>query len=180
MPAVLALLLVLLTGCAGVQPVQGPSVANYVYRLGSGDRLRITTYGEDRLSGEFPVAGDGSLGFPLVGNVPAAGRTLEEFRADLVRRLGGEYVRNPQVTVEIANFRPVFILGEVARPGEYSYSDRLTVLALIAKAGGFTYRANTSVAFVSQSSDTAERAYHLSSELAVQPGDVIRIGERYF
>jgi polysaccharide export outer membrane protein len=155
-------------------------VANYVYKLGTGDRLRIDTYGEQRLSGEFVVAADGKLAFPLLGDLEVRGMTLEEFKAVLVARMGSELLRNPQVSVQLLNLRPVYILGEVARPGEFTYIERLSVFALVAKAGGYTYRANPGFAYIRREDETEERAVRVTSATPVFPGDTIRIPERSF
>ena len=169
-----------LAGCAPSSLAERPSVGTFAYRIGPGDRLRIATYGEDRLTGEFTVTATGAIAFPLLGEVPAEGRTVSEFTAQLQRRLSSQYMRNPQVAVEMVNFRPVYILGEVSRPGEFAYGERLSVYALVAKAGGFTYRANQGYALIRSEDETVERPVRLSSATAVQPGDTIRIPERVF
>ena len=176
----LTFLLLILGGCASVVTSQGVQVSDYVYKIGTGDKLSIKVYGEEALSRDYAVSSNGMIAFPLVGDVPASGKTLTEFRDELGGRLGSQYLRNPQVTVEIVNFRPVFILGEVSRPGEFGYSERMSVFALVAKAGGFTYRANQGYVFIRHESETGERAIKLSSATAVQPGDTVRIPERIF
>lgn len=172
--------LLLLTACAPAHLVDRAPVGSFEYRIGAGDRLKVATYGEDRLTGEFTVNAQGAVSFPLLGPVPAAGLTVEQFNAEVQRRLATQYMRNPQVTVEMLNFRPVYILGEVQRPGEFPYGDRMSIHALVAKAGGFTYRANQAYVLVRGESETTERAVRLSSATAVQPGDTIRIPERTF
>lgn len=182
----LALLLIscapttLATGCASGPAVTPLADKDYDYQLGAGDKLKVVVYGEDRLTGEFPVGTDGSVSFPLVGEVPAAGRTLDAFHADLVGRLAAKFLRDPSVTVEIENFRPVFILGEVTRPGEVPYAKGMTVNSLVAVAGGFTYRADRGRAMIRHEAEPAETSYRLTSDAAVRPGDTVRIGQRYF
>lgn len=173
-------LLLALGGCAPVVVTEGPMVSSFAYRLGSGDRVRIMTFGEEKLSGEFVVSGEGAIAFPLVGDIPARGQTIAQLRTALTASLAQGYLRSPQLTVEVINYRPVYILGEVMRPGEFAYTERLSVLALVAKAGGFSYRANRSVVFIAHEGDTKERGFRLSSGTAVQPGDVVRIDQRYF
>jgi protein involved in polysaccharide export with SLBB domain len=174
------LLLLSLSGCTQVVTTEGATVGSYVYRIGSGDRLKVLTYGEQSLSGEFVVNADGVIAFPLVGDVPVSGRTLTEFRTDLQARLGSQYLRSPQISVEMVNFRPVYILGEVAKPGEFSYGERMSVFALVAKAGGFTYRANQAFVYIRREDETQEKAIRLTSATAIQPGDTVRIPERTF
>ncbi len=172
--------MICLSGCAPTALSDGATVSAYQYRIGAGDRLKVQTYGEQRLSGEYAVGSDGTIGFPLIGSFPASGRTLPELKNELTARLGSEFLKNPQVSVEIINFRPVYILGEVAKPGEFNYNERMSVFALVAKAGGFTYRANQKYAYVRHENDSEEQAVRLSSATAVQPGDTIRIPERSF
>ena len=176
----LCLCLSLLGGCVPANLAQRPAVGSFVYRLGPGDRLRVTTYGEDRLTGEFVVNASGGVSFPLLGPVPATGRTVAEFHADLQGRLAAQYMRNPHVSVEMLNLRPVYILGEVQRPGEFAFADRMSIHALVAKAGGFTYRANQGYVLVRGEDEAEERAVRLTSATAVQPGDTIRVPERTF
>jgi polysaccharide export outer membrane protein len=177
--AALALILSL-TACATVQVAQGEQAGRYIYRLGPGDRLKITIYGEDKLSGEYQIGSDGRIAMPLLGPVLAAGGTPDEFRNYLRILLERGYLREPKLSVEIMNLRPIYVLGEVAKPGEYGYADRMTVMAAVAKAGGFSYRANRTRAFIRHENEPNEQAYGLSPGLAVRPGDTVRIGERYF
>lgn len=180
MRRVLLSLLLALAACTPTHLVERPSVDSYQYTLGSGDRLKIVTYGEERLTGEFAVNGEGQVSFPLLGEVQARGRTLAQFKADLIGRLSANLLRNPQVAVEMLNLRPVYVLGEVARPGEFPFAEHMTVYALVAKAGGFTYRANRAFAYVTAEGDDNERATRLTSSTAVHPGDTIRIPDRTF
>ena len=177
----LALALLVLAGsCTPGNLSERPTVGTYVYRIGPGDHIKITTYNEDRLTGEFTVNSAGAISFPLLGTVPVAGKTLPEFNADLQQRLATGFMKNPQVSAEMVTFRSVYVLGEVQRPGEFPYAERLSVYALVAKAGGFTYRANQKFAYVRGENETVEHAVRLTSATAVQPGDTIRIPERTF
>lgn len=149
------------------------------YRLGAGDQLRITVFGEPDLTGQYLVGSQGRIAYPLVGEIDAAGLTLVEFTERLQSALSG-YLRQPNVSVEVANYRPFFILGEVQRPGTYPYSANLTVLNAVATAGGFTPRANRGVVFIRHAGETDEHAYPLQITTPVLPGDTVRIGERFF
>ncbi|MBY0564328.1 MAG: polysaccharide export protein [Hyphomonadaceae bacterium] len=149
------------------------------YRLGPGDQLRITVFNEEDLTGLFLVGSQGTIAYPLVGEVRAAGMTVAEFTSSLQAELQS-YVRQPNVSVEVANYRPFFILGEVQRPGTYPYSAGLTVLNAVATAGGFTYRANRSRVFIRHANEAVEHAYQLTIATPVLPGDTIRISERLF
>lgn len=166
-----------LTACVTPTPPQGDMANAPEYRLGPADQLRITVFNEPDLTGLFVVGAQGTIAYPLVGNVRAAGLTVNEFTAELQRRLS-EYVRQPSVSVEVANYRPFFILGEVQRPGTYPYSANLTVMNAVATAGGFTYRANRGRVFIRHANENEERSYPLTVSTPVLPGDTVRIGER--
>lgn len=153
------------------------------YTLGIGDKIRVTVFGEDELSGEYAVGPDGSLAMPLVGNIRASDRTPVELQAEIADKLSPEYILDPRVSIDVLTFRPFYILGEVNKPGEYPFSaDQLTVAQAVAVAGGFTYRANTKYVFVRHKDDQVEVRYSIKdgAPVWVRPGDTIRVGERYF
>lgn len=150
------------------------------YRLGSGDRLRVIVFGEDTLSGEYTVDGSGAVSLPLIGEVAADGRTLREFQRAVEASLREGYLNDPRVSAEVLNFRPYYILGEVGSPGEYPFTSGLTVINAVATAGGFSYRANTRRVFIKRAGSDREVEYPLTVNTPVQPGDTIRIGERFF
>ncbi len=149
------------------------------YRLGSGDRLRISVYGEEELTGEFVVSTTGVVSYPLIGDHPAQGKTVAEFTESLRTALT-RYVLRPSMSVEVLNYRPFFILGEVQTPGTYPYSGGLNVMNAVATAGGFSYRADTRRVFIKHADEIAEREYALTSTTSVLPGDTVRIPERRF
>ncbi|MES1156680.1 MAG: polysaccharide biosynthesis/export family protein [Alphaproteobacteria bacterium] len=153
--------------------------AEVEYKLGPGDQLRVTVFGEADLSGLFVVSTQGTIAYPLTGPVNAAGLTLSELTAQLRTDLQA-YVREPNVSVEVATYRPFFILGEVNHPGTYPYSPHLTALNAVATAGGFTYRANEHRIFIKHADESNEREYQLSNSTPILPGDTVRIGERLF
>jgi polysaccharide export outer membrane protein len=150
------------------------------YRLGPNDKIRLITFGEDSLTGEFLVGGTGKVSLPLIGEVQAQGLTIPEFQKEVETALKDGYLKDPHVSVEVLSYRPFYILGEVQKPGEYPYVNGLTVMNAVATANGFTYRANKGKVFIRRSGDTAEQEYPLTSTTPVAPGDTIRIGERFF
>jgi protein involved in polysaccharide export with SLBB domain len=158
----------------------GGGASSASYRLGVADRLRLTVFNEPALSGEFTVSPGGDVSLPLIGNVPATGRSVAELQDDIQHRLADGYLRDPKVAIDILSFRPFYILGEVSKPGEYPFSDGLTVMNAVATAQGFTYRANKKYAFVKHRGETEEKRVPITADLQVVPGDTIRIGERYF
>jgi polysaccharide biosynthesis/export protein len=183
--AVAAMAAVLLSGCAGAgaPPISSAEVAAGLesYRLGAGDRLRVTVFNEPALTGEYNLTPGGVLAFPLIGMIDASGRTIDAVQQDLTARLGEGYVNDPRVSVEVLTYRPFYILGEVNRPGEYAYASGMTVEQAIARAGGFTYRANEKTVFLRRQTGTGESAVPLrSAQVGVLPGDTIRVGERCF
>lgn len=149
------------------------------YRLGPGDRLRISVFGEPDLTGEFVVATNGMVSYPLIGDHGAQGKTLAQF-TDSLRTALMRYVLQPNISVEVMNYRPFFILGEVQDPGTYPYSGGLNVMNAVATAGGFSYRADTRRVFIKHADEIAEREYALTSTTPVLPGDTVRIPERRF
>lgn len=173
----------LLNGCASSAPDLKPDVPGQIatYTLSAGDRLRITVYNEPALTGEFAVTGDGNISYPLIGNVPVTGKSIEQTQELLRGRLAAGYVKDPRVTIEVINYRPYYMLGEVGKPGQYPFSVGLTVQQAVAVAGGFSYRANQKTIFVKRANDPVERKIDVSRNTAyVMPGDTIRVGERYF
>jgi len=149
------------------------------YILGSGDKIRIIVFGEQELSGEFDVSGSGKLSMPLIGQVQAAGLTLAQLESEIATSLSDGYLTNPRVSAEVLNYRPFYIIGEVSKAGQYPYTNGMTVLNAVAVAGGFTYRANSAVVFISRNG-APEQRFRTTQDLKVLPGDTVRIPERFF
>jgi protein involved in polysaccharide export with SLBB domain len=173
-----------LTACISRDPypVDTASVQgfNQSYLLRPGETIRIVTYGEETLTGDYIIGADGSLSFPLIGGVKAAGQTPVALGETITTALANGYLAKPRVTVEVKSFRPIYVLGEVNKPGEYPYTVDLTVLAAIAKADGFTYRAQQRRVFIKRAGEPSEVLTVLASNTPVYPGDIIRVTERYF
>lgn len=181
---------IFLTGCDGTQslglgvgsnpPAVGPGAAGGI-RLQAGDKLKVTVFGEDKLTGEYEIDPGGAVSLPLAGTVQAAGLTKPELEQLLSKKFSSEkYLRNPKVTVDIATFRPFYVLGEVEKPGEYPYRSGLNVMSAIAVAGGNTYRASQSHVLIQRSGDQGFHEYPFSPTIPVYPGDLVRVPERYF
>lgn len=152
------------------------------YRVSSGDKLHVIVFGEDTLTGDYVITSGGNLTFPLVGNLPASDKTVEELQTVLATKLSDGYVNNPRVSIQVVSFRPFYILGEVNRPGEYPVSTGLTLQQAVASAGGYTYRANNKKVFLKRANEVKERLIDLREEgtVVVRAGDTIRITERHF
>lgn len=150
------------------------------YRMGSGDKIRVITFGEEALTGEFSIGGSGMVSLPLIGEVRAAGLSVPEFQSQVEAKLKEGYLKEPRVSVEVLNYRPFYILGEVEKPDTYPYTNGLTVVNAVATAGGFTYRANTKKVYIKRADSSVEQEFPLSTSTLVAPGDTIRVGERFF
>lgn len=175
----------LLCACAAPAQVAPPAVTpeNMVvqYRLGAGDQVRITVFNQPSLSGEFTLDGAGLIALPLVGVINCANKTAGEIAqsiADALTKAG--YLVNPNVSVQISQFRPYYILGEVAAPGAYPYIANLTVRKAVATARGYSVRANVKRVYIQRAGDREERLYEVTPTTAVLPGDTVRIPERRF
>jgi polysaccharide export outer membrane protein len=177
-----------LAGCggSGIPPVS--SGERYVsapefseqYRLGVGDKVRVSVYNEPQLGGEYAVGSNGELSLPLIGTVVVGGKTPEQATALIQAGFANGYLRDPRVSLEITAYRPFFILGEVQKPGQYPYLNSLTVVNAIATAEGFTPRAKKKTVMIRRFGEQAEVEYVLTPDLRVWPGDTIRLTERYF
>ncbi|HWK44783.1 MAG TPA: polysaccharide biosynthesis/export family protein [Stellaceae bacterium] len=150
------------------------------YKLSAGDRIRVTVYGEPDLSGEFDVSDQGYVGFPLIGQIVVQGLTPTAVEKILIDKLGKDYLVNPRVNVQVVNYRPLYIIGEVKTPGQYPYISGLRMVNAIALAGGYTPRARKSPLYVKHADDATGTEHEVSEDTVVLPGDVIRVAERFF
>ncbi|MDO9263329.1 MAG: polysaccharide biosynthesis/export family protein [Desulfosalsimonadaceae bacterium] len=150
------------------------------YKLGSGDKVRVTIFGEEDLSCEVEVNGSGAVSLPLIGEVGAADLTLREFEALVQKTLKDGYLVDPKVSVEVVNYRPFYIMGEVRNPGKYPYISGISVLNAVAMAGGYTYRAKEGRAEIVRAGEAKAITTKSPDVTLVMPGDVIRIPERFF
>jgi len=158
-------------------PAQSPALP---YRLGPGDQLRVTVFGSPELSGQYTVDGEGRIMLPLIQSVRAAGLTPAELAVVIAERYSPNYLVNAQVSVDIVEYRPYFILGEVNKPGGYAYRQGMTALVAVARAGGFTERANTRKVIVIRAHDPQRKKRRLSVHVPVYPGDIVTVPERFF
>lgn len=156
------------------------SAIDRTYKLGVNDRLAISVYGEDDLSREYIVSPAGTISMGLIGEVPAKGRTPEDLRADIEKRLANGFLNKPAITLSVTGFRNFYILGEVNRPGQFPYESGLTLTQAVAAASGYTYRAAKRYVFIRHEGESTEKRVPLTPDLPVLPGDTIRLGERYF
>ena len=150
------------------------------YRLGSGDRLNIIVFGHPEVSGEFEVGGSGQVTLPLLGQVEAVGLTVTELTDRIAAALDQDYLVDPRVTIEVLNYRPFYILGEINSPGSYAYISGLSVRQAVAIAGGFTRRARESPVVVIRDTENGREIVEVNLDEPVLPGDTIEIKRRLF
>jgi polysaccharide export outer membrane protein len=161
---------------AGSPQAQGSSDD---YRLGAEDKVKITVFGEQDLSGEFVVDSSGVLSVPFLGQIQVKGMTLREFEAAYAAKLReAQILRDPRVSAEVSSFRPIYVLGEVKKPGQYAYVSGMTVQKAVALAEGYTYRASEGSVEITRAG--AKFTVDVTPQTKVLPGDEIRIPERFF
>ncbi len=149
--------------------------------LQSGDQLKVIVYGEDSLSGTYEISPAGTLTMPLVGAVTAAGRTTAEVARALTQAYeSGKFLQEAKISVSVVSYRPFFVLGEVLTPGRFAYTSGIDVLGAVATAGGFTYRASRHTVLIRHAGGAVWQEYSLGAPIPIEPGDVIRVPERYF
>jgi polysaccharide export outer membrane protein len=174
--------LLALPGCtAGANLAPLPDEANAAYNLGPGDEIRVITVGEDALSGDFHVSDAGNIALPMLGPVKAAGMTTTQLSDEIANEAKTHSILNdPSVSVEVTNYRPIFVLGEVSKPGQYPFQPGMTVLTAVTVAGGFTYRAVEDYASIVRNDGKTSVEGKVQRQSFVKPGDVLTIYERHF
>jgi polysaccharide export outer membrane protein len=150
------------------------------YHLDAGDRLRVVVYGQEGLTNTYAIDAGGSITMPLIGSVAARGQTPAGLAAAIAARLRGGFIRDPSVAVEIEAYRPFFILGEVAAPGQYPYVPNMTVESAVAIAGGFSPRARRDRVTVTHTDAAGTGRYVVPPGTSLSPGDTVLVGERWF
>jgi polysaccharide export outer membrane protein len=150
------------------------------YQLDTGDTLRVTVYGDAELSSTYKVDDSGSIAFPLVGQVPVRGKTTGGAAGSLSAALANGFMRNPNVAVEVAEYRPFFIQGEVGNSGQFPYVYGMTVRSAISTAGGFSDTADRTRAMVYRRKGNEMVKGPVELDYPIAPGDTIVVLERWF
>ncbi len=150
------------------------------YRLDAGDKMRVVVYGQEGLTNTYTIDAAGSITMPLIGQVPARGRSPAALAAEITAKLRNGYIREPSVAVEIESYRPFFILGEVQAPGQYPYVPNMTVESAIAIAGGFSPRARRDLVTVTHTDASGVGRFVVPLGTSLGPGDTVFVGERWF
>ena len=156
------------------------AAATAVPRFQGGEKIRITVFEEPTLSGDYDIDPNGVVSLPLAGTVKAVGLTQHELEQELAKKFRSEYLKNPKVTVTIVQYRPIYIVGEISKPGEMPYRPGLNILTAMASAGGGTYRANRDYVLIQHAGETDMKEYPQTAATMILPGDLIKIPERYF
>lgn len=157
-----------------------PVAYDAAYRLDAGDRLRVVVYGQEGLTNTYAIDAGGSITMPLIGTVRARGLTPAGLAAAITGQLRNGYIREPSVAVEIEAYRPFFILGEVAAPGQYPYVPNMSVESAVAIAGGFSPRAKRDRVTLTHSDGAGSIRAVVPLGTPISPGDTVLVGERWF
>ena len=173
---------VAVTGCTSYRPAPAAfhEAINQPYVLDAGDRVRVTVFDQANLTNTYAIDQSGYLAFPLVGSVPARGRTVKQLEADIAAQLRQGYLRDPDVSVEMDRYRPIFVLGEVGAAGQYSYVPGMTVQKAIAVAGGYSARGYQDNVDITRSINGKVMTGRVLISDPILPGDTIYVRERLF
>ena len=159
---------------------QPPASIAETYKLGTGDKLRVIVYGEDDLGGTFDVDGNGFISLPLIGQVKVAGLSANDVERAITAKFADGYLKEPRVNVEVTQYRPFYVLGEVNKPGAYPYTDGMSVQNAVADAGGFTEKAVEGGVYVRHAGETKETYVPADGVAQIYPGDVVRVQSSLF
>jgi polysaccharide biosynthesis/export protein len=171
---------------AGPAPVpvayaaRAPVPYDVPYHLDAGDRLRVVVYGQEGLTNTYSISAGGTITMPLIGAVPARGRTPQGLAAEITARLRNGFIREPSVAVEVESYRPFFILGEVQAPGQYPYVPNMTAESAVAIAGGFSPRARKDRVTITHTDASGTSRAVMPPGTPISPGDTVLVGERWF
>jgi polysaccharide export outer membrane protein len=161
-------------------PLPAPTPYDAPYHLDAGDRLRVVVYGQEGLTNTYAISAGGTITMPLIGAVPARGRTPTALAADITAKLRDGFIREPSVAVEIESYRPFFILGEVQAPGQYPYVPNMTAESAVAIAGGFSPRAKRDRVTLTHTDASGTSRAVVPPGTPISPGDTVLVGERWF
>lgn len=172
----------LVSGCSNyVRPSPAfHDVLNQPYRYDAGDKIRITVFDQANLTNTYTVDASGNISMPLVGGVAARGKTASELEKAIAEKLRGGYLRNPDVSVDIDQYRPFFIMGEVKNAGQYPYVAGMTAQTAVAIAGGYTARGDQRTLDITRQINGEVLVGRVPATDPIRPGDTITVRERFF
>ena len=174
--------LLALGACSGYQPAPTAfhAAINQPYVLDAGDRVRVTVFDQGDLSNSYAVDQSGYISFPLIGAVAARGRTVNQMESAIATKLRNGYLRDPDVSVQVDQYRAIYVMGEVGAAGQYAYVPGMTVQRAIASAGGFSARANQANADITRQINGEVMTGRVLISDPIMPGDTIYVRERLF
>ncbi|GHB36485.1 sugar ABC transporter substrate-binding protein [Pseudovibrio japonicus] len=183
-PRLLAVIagLTLLASCSSYKK-PGPAFHEELiqpYTLAASDEVRIIVFGQANLSNTYKIDQGGILAFPLIGQINASGKTPKQLASLIRTRLKSDFVRDPDVSVEVATYRPIFVMGEVNNAGQYAYLPGMTVQNAIATAGGFSARAHHQNIDLTRQLGSEVASGRATITAPVRPGDTLYVHERLF
>lgn len=168
--------------CSGYRPAPSAfhEAINQPYILDAGDTVRVTVFDQADLTNTYAVDKSGYVSFPLVGAVAARGRTVHQLEGSIAQELRNGFIRDPDVAVEVATYRAIFVMGEVGGAGQYAYAPGMTVQNAIAAAGGFSARANQANVDITRQINGKVITGRVLLSDPLFPGDTIYVRERWF
>ncbi len=177
--ALLALLPLAACSFSAPHPATYPVETKGPYTLDTGDLIRINVYGEASLTNSYRVDDSGAVSVPLIGSIMVRGGTTQNAASRISAALANGFMREPNVAVEVAEYRPFFIEGEVKTAGKYPYVYGMTVRAAIATAGGFSETANRGYAVLYRQRGAEMVKGAVGLDFPIYPGDTVVIDERW-
>lgn len=178
---ILCLFIAVGTGCQGTsslrESLESPGSGHPPYTLGPNDKIRITVYEHEDLSGSFTVDDAGKISLPLIGRITAKGLTLPEVEQTVIKHLSSNQILNPKVSIDVIELRPFCVLGEVNNPGCFSYVYRMSANKAIATAGGYTYRAKKNEFLITREDGQKIKG---DQNTPIFGGDMLEVFERFY
>jgi len=168
-----------LAGCASNKVTTIEVESPGAYMLDTGDVLRVTVYGDETLTNSYAVTDKGTISLPLAGQVAVRGQSLVTVERMIREVLANGYMINPQVSVEVAAYRPFFIEGAVTASGQYPYVYGMTARAAVATAGGFAQYAEQRRVTVYRRLGKTVTKLQLTLDNLIMPGDTVVVAERW-
>jgi len=160
--------------------VSSPHTADASYRLGTGDKVRVIVFDETDLGGEFQIDDGGYIRLPLIGQLKAAGYSPRDLETRIAAALADGYLNAPRVSVEVTDYRPFYVIGEVNKPGQYAYVNDMTAMNAVALGGGYTIKAGDSSVYIRHEGEKEEQRYSANATTKIRPGDVVRVPQTAF
>ena len=169
-------------GTVNIQSVRDDDIHGITeeYKLGGGDVLSVKVFGDEALTGEYKINQNGELFLPLIGNIDVVNKSLKQVKSALEKTLGETYLNDPDVHLDVTEYRPVYVLGEVRLPGKFEYIPGMNLAHAVALARGFTPRGDQEYVKVYRDNQQEGVAYRFKPDIYVLPGDTIIIEPRFF